>query len=170
MLFCLSAHAEFATAVELIVEAVLFKEFVATLLESAFAPIAIIKVNAFHLALCPFSCLVDLWKRFPSARGEGSGKLVNAELFCFLCCSKEAHLEALQASLASFGFVFKSTYVTEPKSVVVVVVYDVEPKLVCVFCNLIFPYVILFFWVYVRIAIEDCGAHIIGKHPLYDCA
>ena len=109
--------------------------------------------------------LVDLVKTLPTGGGEGGGKVGNAELLGLEGCGCEANAEALKATVATFGFVFKSLNLLEPCFVVVVAVYPLDAKTVGMTFAFILADVVLFTRVDVGVEVKDGGADVVLEHP-----
>ena len=82
--------AEFATAVQLVIEIILFEELVAAVLQSAFPPVLLPKDCTGIKGGCPFSRFVYLVEALPARRREGSGKDREAVFGSIACRFRQA--------------------------------------------------------------------------------
>ncbi len=144
-------HAEFASAVLLVVEAILFYYLQPPFAQSSFAPVLFPPCHVVVWFHSPLSGGVYLFQAFPSRRGECGGHHRDAVFVGVAGCASESHLEAASAASASLRFVFQSFHVSQPFVVAVVVVDDCKSERVGVSGAFVFSDEIFFKRVDVRV-------------------
>ena len=159
------SHAELAPAVKLIVEGVFLQQFISPLLQSALAPISILKRYSAYLSCRPFACFVDLVEGFPATRSQGSGKRVDAQFLTFFRSTEKPYLESFEASPSPFRFFFKSCHPFQPFFVIVVIVVDVYSQFLSILSNLILTDKVFFFGKDIWIAIVKYRTYVVVNHP-----
>ena len=159
-------YAEFAATVGLVVEVVFVEELIATLLESAFAPVLCPEEGAFYGLLGCKSSLVDLIEALPTGGGEGGGKVRDAECFCLEGSGGEADAEALQTTPTAFGLMLETLNLLEPLFVVIIAVNPWDVEAVGMAFALVLADIVFFAWVDVGIEVKDGRTDVVLEHPL----
>ena len=155
-----------APAILLVVEVVFAKQLVATLVESALAPVLCPEASAGNGSLGGLSGTCDLFDALPARRGEGGGEPRESQLLRFACCCGQTQGEAKFAATSAFGFVLQSAYVVFPLLVVVVAVDPSHPEAISMPLALLLADLIFLKRVDVGIVIEDDGAQTMSQQPL----
>ena len=154
---------------------VLLEQFVATLLQTSLAPVAIVEADSFarllRYFLCgPMPCFVDLSERLPATRCQCRREHPKAQFHCHTCSLKQSHLEALQASCATFWLHLHSLHLATPSLMIVVIVDDVQIQRSSIARAFILANQIFFLGEDVGIEVIECGTHVVGQHPFDDGA
>ena len=161
-------HGELAAAVLLVVEAILLEQLVATVLQSALAPVLIPERGAGNGLLRRLPCPVDLLQALPSAGGQGGSEVTDSQLRGFTCRGQQSHAEALLTTESSFGLVLQPANALQPRVVVVVAVNPADTQRFGMALALVLTDVVLLSRPDVWIVIEDSGAHVMQQQPLHN--
>lgn len=103
-----AGQAEFTSAVELVVEAVLADDFVAPFLKSTLAPVHVPPCDAREQAARVGAGSIDLNEVFPPGCGEGGGKHVESVGGGVPCRAFQTETEALETARTSFRLALKA--------------------------------------------------------------
>lgn len=147
--------AEFTSAVELVVEAVLADDFVSAFLEAAFAPVHVPPCHAGEEAACVEAGGVYLVEVFPAGGGQCRREYIETMLLGISCGTLQAETETHHAAGATFRLMFKTMYGVMPMSMVIAIIDDVQAGFFSVANALVQAFVILVFWKNIRIAVEN---------------
>lgn len=148
--------AEFTSAVELIIEAVLADDFVASLLEAAFAPVHVPPCHAGEEAACVEAGGVYLVKVFPAGGGQCRREYVEAMLLGVPRGAFKTETETHHAAGTTFRFMLKTMYGVMPMSMVIAIIDDVQAGFFGVADAFVQAFAVFAFWKNIRIAVENC--------------
>lgn len=162
------AYAEFASAIQLVVEAVFFQQLVSSVLQSAFPPILFPEYGAGIAVGGPASRLEDLLQTFPPRGGEGGGKHGKAMFRSMAGRLPQPQVEALQATPAAFRLILQPLHGAQPVRMVIIGIDEVEAQRPYEAYRLVFPYLILLLRIDIGVAIEHGGADAVLQHALDD--
>lgn len=148
-------HAEFTSAVELVVEAVLADDFVSALLEAAFAPVHVPPCHVGEEAACVEAGGVYLVEVFPAGGGQCRREDVETMLLGISCGTLQAETETHHAAGTTFRFMFKTMYCVMPMLMVIAIIDDVQAGFFGVADTLVQAFAVFAFWKNIRIAVEN---------------
>ena len=147
--------AEFTSAVELVVEAVLADNFVSVLLEAAFAPVHVPPCNVGEEAASVEAGGVHLVEVFPAGGGKCRREYIETMLLGISCGTLQAETETHHAAGATFRFMLKTMYGVMPMSMVIAIIDDVQAGFFSVADAFVQASVVFAFWKNIRIAVEN---------------
>ena len=147
--------AEFTSAVQLIVEAVLADDFVSALLEAAFAPVHVPPCHVGEEAASVEAGGVHLVEVFPAGGGKCRREYVETMLLGIPCGSLQAETETHHAAGTTFRFMLKTMYGVMPMLMVIAIIDDVQAGFFGVSDALVQAFAVFAFWKNIRIAVEN---------------
>lgn len=160
--------AEFAAAVLLVVEIVVFDELEAALLKAAFTPVLVppgdIGIEGGGIT----AGFVDLVEAFPAGGGKGGGDDLEAVLMGIAGSPLKTETETLQTTATAFRFAFKALDRREPPVVVIVGIDDFKAEGLRIAAALVLPDQIFLLRPDVRVAIKDDRPYPVVHQAFYD--
>lgn len=139
-------HAEFTSAVELVVEAVLADDFVSALLEAAFSPVHVPPCYVGEEAACVEAGGVYLVEVFPAGGGQCRREDVETMLLGISCGTLQAETETHHAAGTTFRLMFKTMYGVMPMLMVIAIIDDVQAGFFGVADTLVQAFAVFAFW------------------------
>ena len=154
-----SGNAEFTSAVQLIIEAVLADDFVPALLEAAFAPVHVPPCHVGEEAACVEAGGVHLVEAFPAGGGQCRREDVETMLLGISCGTLQAETETHHAAGATFRLMFKTVYGVMPMLMVIAIIDDVQAGFFSVADAFVQAFIVFAFWKNIRITVENCRSN-----------
>ena len=147
--------AEFTSAVQLIIEAVLADDFVPALLETAFAPVHVPPCHVGEKAACVEAGCIHLVEVFPAGGGQCRREHVETMLLGISCGTLQAETETHHAAGTTFRLMLKTMYGMMPMLMVIAIIDDVQAGFFGVAYALVQAFAVFVFWKNIRIAVEN---------------
>ena len=159
---------ELASAVLLVIEVVLLEQLVATLLESALAPVLSPELGSWSNLFCHMSCPLYLFQTLPATGGQRGGEIAEAQLLSLESCLGQSQRKALLTAQSPFGLVLQPANACTPPFVVIVTVYPFQSQTPGMALTLVLADLVFLARPDIGIEIEDGGTHAISHQPLHN--
>lgn len=161
-------HAKLASAIALVVEAILANDGGAAFAQPTLAPVLFPPYDVVERLDSPSSSLVYLVEALPPRRHQRGGDNGEPMVVGILCRGAQSHLEATETSATTLRLVFKSPDATEPTLMVVVGINDIKPERLGIAAALVLSDKVFLLRVDVGVTIIYGGAYAVGQQTLND--